>query len=119
MSIKNEKAGINMALTRKFRETVAARAEQDPEFKFELLRHAINEFLNGDLEVAKVLLRDYINASPQFEGVAKEMKKNTKSIQRMLGPRGNPTAENLTSLFKAVQKLEKIKFEIVPKFFRH
>lgn len=100
-----------MALTREFKDTVVKRAEQDPEFKFELLRSSINEFLNGDLEVAKMLLRDYINASPQFETVAKEMHKNTKSIQRMLGPKGNPTAENLTSLFKAVQRLEGIQFE--------
>lgn len=62
--------------------------------------------------VAKALLRDYVNASPHFDAVAKQMKENTKSIQRMLGPSGNPTAENLTSLFKAIQKLEKIKFEV-------
>ncbi len=100
-----------MALTRKFKETVAKRAEQDPEFKLELLRQAINEFLSGDLEVAKILLRDYINASSQFEAVAKKMHKNTKSIQRMLGPSGNPTAENLTSLFKVLQKIEGVRFE--------
>lgn len=100
-----------MALTKEFKETVAKRAKLDPEFKVELLRNAINEFINGDLEVTKVLLRDYINASPQFDLVAKEMDKNTKSIQRMLGPKGNPTAENLTSLLKTVQKLEGVKFE--------
>lgn len=100
-----------MALTRKFKETIAKRAEQDPEFQLEILRNAMNEFLSGDLEVAKVLLRDYINASPQFERVAKIMSKNPKSIQRMLGPHGNPTAENMTSLLKAVQIIEGIKFE--------
>jgi len=100
-----------MALTREFKETVAKRAEKDPEFRYELLLNAINEFLNGDLDVAKTLLRDYINASLQFDAVAKEMNKNVKSIQRMLGPNGNPTAENLTALLKAVQKLEGVKFE--------
>ncbi len=100
-----------MALTREFKDTVVKRAVEDPEFRIELLLHAINEFINGDLAVAKVLLRDYINASPQFDAVAKEMNKNTKSIQRMLGPKGNPTAENFTSLLKAVQKLEGVKFE--------
>jgi len=100
-----------MALTREFKETVAKRAEEDPEFRYELLLSAINELLNGDFEVAKTLLRDYINASPQFDAVARTMNKNTKSIQRMLGPKGNPTAENLTALLKAVQKLEGIKFK--------
>ena len=54
-----------MALTREFKETVVKRAKGDPEFKVELLRSSINEFINGDLDVAKVLLRDYINACPQ------------------------------------------------------
>ncbi len=102
---------IKMALTKEFKETVAKRAEEDSEFRYELLLSAINELINGEFEVAKTLLRDYINASPQFDAVAKIMKKNTKSIQRMLGPKGNPTAENLTALLKAVQKLEGIKFK--------
>lgn len=100
-----------MALTREFKDTIVKRAQEDSEFKYELLVNAINEMINGDLAVAKSLLRDYINASPQFAAVAKEMKKNTKSIQRMLGPNGNPTAENLTALLKAAQKLEGIKIE--------
>jgi len=100
-----------MALSRDFKETVAKRAEEDPEFRHALLIDAINELLTGDLDVAKILLRDYVNASPQFDALALEMHKNSKSIQRMLGPKGNPTAENLTSLLKAVQKLEGIKLE--------
>lgn len=101
-----------MALTKDFKETVAKRAAEDPEFRHALLLDAINELLTGDLHVAKLLLRDYINASPQFEALAHEMNKNTKSIQRMLGPNGNPTAENLTALLKSVQKLEGIKVEV-------
>lgn len=100
-----------MALTRECKDTIVKKVQEDPEFKYELLLHAFNEFINGDLAVTKALLRDYINARPQFDVVAKEMNKNTKSIQRMLGPKGNPTAENFTSLLKAVQKLEGIKFE--------
>ncbi|MFO1259119.1 MAG: transcriptional regulator [Gammaproteobacteria bacterium] len=98
-------------LTRDFKNTISKRATEDPEFRHALLLNAINELISGDLDIAKVLLRDYVNSSPQFEAVAKEMKKNTKSIQRMLGRHGNPTAENLTALLKAVQKLEGIKFE--------
>ncbi len=101
-----------MALTRKFKDTVVKRAQSDLQFKRELLRQSINEFLSGDLEVAKALLRDYINATSQFETIAKDLNKNSKSIQRMLGPNGNPTAENLTALFKALQKREGIKFEV-------
>lgn len=101
---------FTMTLTRNFKNTVAKRARQDPEFRRELLRGALDEFLAGDLPVAKALLLDYINASPQFAKVAEKMDKDPKSIQRMLGPKGNPTAENLTALFKVLQKLEGVKF---------
>lgn len=101
-----------MALTKKFKETVAKRAAEDPEFRYALLLDAINELLTGDLNVAKSLLRDYVNASPQFEVLARKMNKNSKSIQPMLGPNGNPTAENLKTLLKTVQKLEGIKVQV-------
>ena len=51
-----------MTLTKDFKDTVARRAKKDAEFRYELLTSAINEFLSGDLAVAKTLLRDYINA---------------------------------------------------------
>lgn len=101
-----------MALTKHFKETVAKRATEDPEFRQALLRDAINELITGDLDVAKLLLRDYINAGAHFVTLARRLKKNSKSIQRMLGPSGNPTAENLTALLKEIQKLEGIKVEI-------
>lgn len=111
LNLRSGKKVINMVLTREFKETIEKRAADDPEFRYALLLEAINELLTGDLAVAKLLLRDYVNASPKFEILAKKMGKNSKSIQRMLGPHGNPTAENLTGLIKAVQKIEKIKFQ--------
>lgn len=95
-----------MALTKHFKDTVAKRAAQDSEYRDALFENAINEFLCGDLDVAKSLLRDYINATTQFEAVALELDKDPKSLQRMLGPSGNPTTENFTLLLKAIQKLE-------------
>ena len=53
-----------MALTKDFKETVEKRVAEEPEFRHALLLEAINELLTGDLHVAKLLLSDYINASP-------------------------------------------------------
>lgn len=64
------------AVTRPFNETVAGRVASDPDFRCALLVDAANEFLSGDLDVAKILLRDYINASPQFEAAVHEKKKH-------------------------------------------
>ena len=56
-----------MALTRPFSETVKERAEKDPEFRIGLLTEAFECFRNGELEVGKTLLRDYVNATKDIK----------------------------------------------------
>lgn len=52
-----------MPLTRDFRETVKNRAERDTMFRNGLLAEALEAVVRGELDVAKILLRDYINAT--------------------------------------------------------
>lgn len=101
-----------MPITRQFRETVMARAQKDATFRRALLTEAIDTLLAGDMETAKSLLRDYINATVSFEKVATELNKDSKSLQRMLGPRGNPRMDNLVALLHALQKKEHIKLHV-------
>ena len=61
-----------MALTRDFRETVAARAARDPAFKAALLQEALQAFIEGDVAAGLVLLRDCINATVGFGALSKE-----------------------------------------------
>ncbi len=56
------------------------------------------------------MLRDYINATISFEPLAEELNKNSKSIQRMFSPRGNPTAKSLFEILHIHQKAEGIHF---------
>lgn len=84
-----------MALTRSFKETVKARAERDSAFRDALLTEAVDQLLAGDIETGKAVLRDYINATIGFERLAQETGTSSKSLMRMLGPTGNPTATNL------------------------
>lgn len=93
-----------MALTRSFKETVKARAERDPAFRDALLTEAVDQFLAGDLDTGKAVLRDYINATIGFERLAEETGSSSKSLMRMLSPAGNPTASNLFSVLHTVQK---------------
>ena len=73
-----------------------------------MLIDAINELLAGEVDVGKALLRDYINATISFEPLAHKLHKNSKSIQRMLGPHGNPTTESLFAIIKVLQHQEGI-----------
>ena len=101
-----------MPITRKFRETVWARAQDDARFREAMLTEAINELLAGDLEAGKAMLRDYVNATITFEGLAKKTGLPSKSLQRMLGPSGNPTAESLFEVIKALQASEHIRLAV-------
>lgn len=98
-----------MALTRDFKKTVLDRAQKDPAFRNGLLEEAINEFLSGNVEVGKDLMRDYINATIAFPRLAHKLHKSDKSLQRMFGPHGNPTMNNFCAILKAVQKKEGLK----------
>ncbi len=93
-----------MALTRNFKETVAARAAQDPAFAKALLDEAATLFLSGDPHTARLVLRDLVNASVGFEALAAETKTPSKSLHRMLSDRGNPSMDNLAAIFGVVQK---------------
>lgn len=98
-----------MALTRDFKKTVLERAQKDPTFRNGLLENAINEFLSGNIEVGKELMRDYINATITFPMLAHQLHKSDKSLQRMFGPHGNPTINNFCAILKAVQKKGRFK----------
>jgi DNA-binding phage protein len=84
---------------------------RDPEFRRALLASAINELIAGDYDVAKAILRDYINATITFPELAKQLGKSAKSIHRMLGPNGNPRikrgSRNITIWCKAKLTLPK------------
>ena len=101
-----------MPITRKFRTTILNRAESDPMFRRQMLTEAVNELLAGDLEAGKAMLRDYINATITFRQLAKKIKKPDKSVHRMLGPRGNPRAENIIEIIKILQSHERVQLRV-------
>jgi DNA-binding phage protein len=104
-----------MPLTRNFKETIQARAQRDPEFRRELLREGIECILSGDIETGKVVLRDFVNAVMGFEKLAQATALTQKSLMRMLGPKGNPSARNLCAMLRALQKRERVYLGVVVK----
>lgn len=97
-----------MALTRDFKETVAARVQSDPAFAQALLDEAITLFVSGEPESAKLILRDLVNATVGFEALAEEIHKPAKSLHRMLSKSGNPTMSNISAVFAAVKRALKV-----------
>jgi DNA-binding phage protein len=93
-----------MALTREFKETVMARAQIDPEFRAGLLSEAIELLLAGEIDVGKEVLRDFINATIGFEGLAEKVDIPPKSLMRMFSAKGNPRADNLFNIISQLQQ---------------
>lgn len=94
----------DMALTRDFKETIVARVQHDPEFAKALLDEATTLFLNGEADTSRLLLRDLVNATVGFEGLAVETAKPAKSLHRMLSKNGNPTMDNLAAILGVIRK---------------
>jgi DNA-binding phage protein len=93
-----------VALTRDFKETVKDRATREPAFAKAMLDEAATAFLNGEPHVARLILRDLVNASVGFEDLATETNRPSKSLHRMLSEKGNPSMDNLAAIFGAVRK---------------
>jgi DNA-binding phage protein len=101
-----------MALTRDFKETIRDRVQRDPKFRKELLREGLEVMLSGELEVAKAILRDYINATVGFTGLAQATRIPPKSLMRMFGPSGNPRVANLFEVVGFLQRRERLHFRV-------
>ena len=101
-----ESGGIEMTLTRDFKETVQARAKTDAAFRKGLLNEGVQCLLDGELDAGRVILRDYINATIGFEELGSRTNKSPKSLMRMFGPNGNPQAKNLFDVICQIQEHE-------------
>ena len=101
-----------MPLTRDFKETVQARVRIDSEFRRALLKESLDSLLEGEMDVGKALLRDYINATIGFKTLGRLTGKQPKSLMRMFGPGGNPQARNLFEVINHLQEREGIRLEV-------
>jgi DNA-binding phage protein len=111
-TINDERRRSMMPLTRDFKETIRARVARDPKFRKELLREGIESMLTGDISTAKTILRDYINATVGFTELAEATHIPSKSLMRMLGPSGNPRADNLFVVVSFLQHREGVRFQV-------
>jgi DNA-binding phage protein len=101
-----------MVRTRLFKETVKAHVASDPAFKEALLTEGLNALLEGDLDTGKAVLRDYIDATVGFEALAAATDTPAKSLMRMFGPRGNPSANRLFAVIRRLQEESGVTLEV-------
>ncbi|QDQ28669.1 transcriptional regulator [Chitinimonas arctica] len=100
-----------MTLTRDFKHTIVERVDRDPAFAKAMLDEAATAFLNGEPDVARLILRDLVNATGGFEQLAELTHKPSKSLHRMLSPKGNPSMDSLAAIFGAISLRLKVGIE--------
>lgn len=69
-------------------------------------------FLSDEPETARLILRDLVNATLGFEQLAELTDKPSKSLHRMLSPKGNPSMDNLAAIFGAMRTRLKVDLEV-------
>ncbi|QDV81249.1 DNA-binding protein [Planctomycetes bacterium TBK1r] len=108
-----------MPLSREFVETTKKRADASKAFRVGLLEKAASAFVTGEPDAGREILRDYVKATVGFEALARQLEMTSSSLKRMLGPKGNPSSNNLAAIMEALQRNEGIVLGVVEKRRSH
>ena len=106
---------INMALTKEYRKSVVERIQRDPDYTAALYAEAVGCLVEGDKATALSILRDLVHAHITFKSLAEETGVGEKALHRMLGARGNPTADNLCRIMHTVEQDLRLTTEVTTK----
>jgi len=93
-------------------EIVQDRAGRDPGFARALLEEAVASMLAGDLPTARSLIRDAIKGSMGYAELSRRTGTPEKSLVRMFGPAGNPTAARLVAVLRELQRHGRIRLRV-------
>lgn len=99
-------------LTHPFDEVVQDRVRREPAFGAGLLEAAAQCMLDGELAAARNLVRNVIKGSIGYADLSRRTGTPEKSLVRMFGPGGNPTAANLSRIFAHLQRHEGVTLEV-------
>ena len=89
---------------RSFQDIVQDRAGREPLFAGALLEEAVECMLAGELPIARSHIREAIKGSQGYAELSRRTGTPEKSLVRMFGPSGNPTAANMSSVLKELQR---------------
>ena len=103
---------MRKAVTVPLSEVVQGRVRRDPGFAAALLEEATRSFLAGETAVARAHVRDVIKGTVGYAELARRTGTPETSLVRMFGPNGNPTAENLSTVFMHLQRAGGVQLQV-------
>ena len=90
------------------------RSKNQSKFHTAMLTEAVDNFLSGDVDIAKAILKDYISATIGFKTFSEQIGRPVNTLQRMLSPAGNPRTSDFFEMLYLLQKNEGIRFTVTP-----
>ena len=101
-----------MPPTRDYRETILERARCDPKFRELMLVDGVQCLLGGEVNVATIMLRDYIEATIGYEKLGTLTSTPPESLACMFGKKGTASASDLLKVISCIQQHEGIQLEV-------
>lgn len=99
-------------LTVPLAEVIRKRIKEQPEFGRALLEEAAQSILNGELDLARNIVRDVIKGTIGYAELGRRTGTPEKSLVRMFGPNGNPTASNISNVFVHLQEHGRFRLKV-------
>ncbi len=108
----------SLGLRRYGEKTLPDIARRDPNVRKRLLVSSVRFFLDGDVEVGKAALRDYIDARIGYKGLSELTGLPSESLKAMFSRNSNPEVQDLFEVIRKMYRREGIKLEVeaVPRF---
>ena len=98
--------------TRDYRETLLERAQDEPEFREELLKGAVRCMFNGEPRIGRLRLHNYIYAAIGFDELSRKTGRRLEDLERIFSRNGNPRADELLSIIAALAEHEDIELDV-------
>lgn len=99
-------------LHRKMSPLIFRRLRDDRTFGSVVLLEAVRALLDNDVALTKGLLRRFVDTNCGFAQLAEIAEGHPKSLIRMLGPNGNPSARRLLAILTLLADLHGVRFNV-------
>ena len=104
--------GALRSLQRKMSPQMFRRFKDDRSFGALVLLEGVRALLNDDVDLTRGLLRRMVDTTLGFEQLAQITEGHPKSLVRMLGPNGNPSAKHLVAVIARLADAHRVRFRV-------
>jgi DNA-binding phage protein len=101
-----------VALSKDVSEIVTARIQREPKLALALLDDSLSLFLNGEPDVARLVLRDVVNGTIGFGELAKVTACTVEQLDQMLSANGDPTMGELTKILGVLRRELRVEIQV-------